>query len=197
MNSKLTFVNYFRSILGILLFTALFSLLIPIVSIIVVISLGKLTDWVLEKVSPLLARFILWILGINYRIKYHQTKLEDGTILTGNVHTPAIYIVNHASTLDILTILALAIQRAIRGKMGNAILPFFFLLGRLTGQIFIKRGDREKAIQTLQKLEVQKSPLYFNCTRRNTKTRNANWPFQKRCISHGTRFKLSNHTHLL
>ena len=45
MNNKLTYANYFRSILGILLFTALFSLLIPIVSIIVVISLGKLTDW--------------------------------------------------------------------------------------------------------------------------------------------------------
>ena len=98
MNNKLTYANYFRSILGILLFTVLFSLLIPIVSIIVVISLGKLTDWVLEKVAPLLARFILWILGINYRIKYQQTKLKDGTILTGNVHTPAIYIVNHAST---------------------------------------------------------------------------------------------------
>ena len=152
MNNKLTYTNYFRSILGILLFTALFSLLIPIVSIIVVISLGKLTDWVLEKVAPLLARFILWILGIKYRIKYQQTKLEDGTILTGNVHTPAIYIVNHASTLDILTILALAIQRVrFVAKWEMQYFPFFFLLGRLTGQIFIKRGDREKAIQTLQK----------------------------------------------
>ena len=170
MNNKLTYANYFRSILGILLFTALFSLLIPIVSIIVVISLGKLTDWVLDKVAPLLARFILWILGVKYRIKYQQTKLEDGTILTGNVHTPAIYIVNHASTLDILTILALAIQRVrFVAKWEMQYFPFFFLLGRLTGQIFIKRGDREKAIQTLQ----------------------------KRCISHGTRFKLPNRTHLL
>ena len=152
MNNKLTFVNYFRSILGILLFTTLFSLLIPIVSIIVVISLGNLTDWVLEKVAPLLARFILWILGINYRIKYHKTKLEDGTILTGSVHSPAIYIVNHASTLDILTILALAIKRVrFVAKWEMQYFPFFFLLGRLTGQIFIKRGDREKAIQTLQK----------------------------------------------
>src|SRR6056300_565018 len=111
MTENLTFIDYLRSILGILLFIGLFSLLIPIVSVLVVISLGKLTDWILEKVTPLLSRIVLRVLGITFLTEYHQTKLEDDSILTGNVHTPAIYIVNHASTLDILTILALGIKR--------------------------------------------------------------------------------------
>ena len=151
MTENLTFIDYLRSILGILLFIGLFSLLIPIVSVLVVISLGKLTDWILEKVAPFLSRIVLRVLGITFRTEYHQTKLEDDSILTGNVQTPAIYIVNHASTLDILTILALGIKRVrFVAKWEMQYFPFFFLLGRLTGQIFIKRGNREKAIQTLQ-----------------------------------------------
>tara|TARA_B100000575_G_scaffold294596_1_gene311931 strand:+ start:13145 stop:13915 length:771 start_codon:yes stop_codon:yes gene_type:complete len=152
MNNNLTYTNYFRSILGILLFITLFTLLIPFISILVIISLGKLTNWILEKVAPLLARFILWVLNIKYRIQYHQSKLEDSTFLTASINTPAIYIVNHASTLDILTILALGIQNVrFIAKWEMQYFPFFFMLGRLTGQIFIKRGNREKAVQTLQK----------------------------------------------
>jgi 1-acyl-sn-glycerol-3-phosphate acyltransferase len=174
MTENLTFIDYLRSILGILLFIGLFSLLIPIVSVLVVISLGKLTDWILEKVAPFLSRIVLQVLGITFRTEYHQTKLEDDSILTGNVQTPAIYIVNHASTLDILTILALGIKRVrFVAKWEMQYFPFFFLLGRLTGQIFIKRGNREKAIQTLQNnyaKDTSISPLHFNCTRRNKKT---------------------------
>ncbi len=151
MNENLTFFDYLRSILGILLFIGLFSLLIPIVSVLVVISLGTLTDWILEKVAPFLSRIVLRVLGITFLTEYHQTKLDDNSVFTGNVHTPAIYIVNHASTLDILTILALGIKRVrFVAKWEMQYFPFFFLLGRLTGQIFIKRGNREKAIQTLQ-----------------------------------------------
>lgn len=152
MSEKLTTLNYLRSVLGIVLFITLFSLLIPFVTVLVIVSLGKMTDWVLEKIAPSLARFVLRVLGITFRIDYQETTLDDGTAVTGTVQTPAIYIVNHASTLDILTILALGIRRVrFVAKWEMQYFPFFFLLGRLTGQIFIKRGNREKAIKTLQK----------------------------------------------
>ena len=89
MNENLTFFDYLRSILGILLFIGLFSLLIPIVSVLVVISLGTLTDWILEKVAPFLSRIVLRVLGITFLTEYHQTKLDDNSVFTGNVHTPA------------------------------------------------------------------------------------------------------------
>ena len=152
MSEKLTTLNYLRSVLGIVLFITLFSLLIPFVTVLVIVSLGKMTDWVLEKIAPSLARFVLRVLGITFRIDYQETTLDDGTAVTGTVQTPAIYIVNHASTLDILTILALGIRRVrFVAKWEMQYFPFFFLLGHLTGQIFIKRGNREKAIKTLQK----------------------------------------------
>ena len=81
MTENLTVIDYLRSILGIMLFIGLFSLLIPIVSVLVVISLGKLTDWILEKVAPLLSRIVLRVLGITFLTEYHQTKLEDDSPL--------------------------------------------------------------------------------------------------------------------
>jgi 1-acyl-sn-glycerol-3-phosphate acyltransferase len=64
----------------------------------------------------------------------------------------AMYIFNHASTLDILTILSLGMPRVrYVAKWELQYNPVFFLVGRSTGQIFIRRQRSQKAVHTLQK----------------------------------------------
>jgi len=139
----LRWYDYLRSLVGMLLFIIIFTLLIPIVSLLLIISFGRLSNWFIEEMAPPIARFILYVLGIRFTI----TSVDQGRL-----DYPAIYIVNHASTLDILTILALGIKRVrFVAKWELQYFPFFFFLGRLTGQIFIQRQNREKAVQTLQK----------------------------------------------
>ena len=139
---NLRWYDYLRSLIGIILFMTLFTLLIPILSVLLILSFGRLSNWFIEELAPPVARFILWVLGITFNIR---------SVNQGKLDHPAIYIVNHASTLDILTILALGIKKVrFVAKWELQYFPFFFLLGRLTGQIFIKRQNREKAIETLQ-----------------------------------------------
>ena len=121
--------------------------------------------------------------------------------MTGNVQTPAIYIVNHASTLDILTILALGHSTSsFCCKMGDAIFSVLFPIGRLTGQIFIKRGNREKAIQTLQKNyeKVQQHHRSILIAPEGTRKHVMPiGPFKKGAFQDGTRLKLPHSPHLL
>jgi 1-acyl-sn-glycerol-3-phosphate acyltransferase len=139
----LTAFEYFRSILSIFVF---FFLLIfiytPVVLLLLILSLGRLTNFIMEKMVPPLGKFVLWIAGIKFRVKKHTEEIPE----------TAIFIINHSSTLDILTILATGFPR-IRfvAKWEFQYNPIFFLLGRLTGQVFIKRQDSEKAVETLRK----------------------------------------------
>ena len=90
--------------------------------------------------------------GISFDIKLHADKIPS----------PAVFIINHSSTLDLLTLLALGLPK-IRfvAKWQFQYNPIFLLLGRLTGQIFIRRKDSEKAIAQLQKTyqRVQRQQL--------------------------------------
>ena len=85
---------------------------------------------------------VLFVLGIKFTVIDHREKETP----------PAIYIFNHSSTLDIPTFLALGLERfRVVAKWELQYLPFLLIIGRLTGQVFIKRQNSEKAIETLLK----------------------------------------------
>jgi 1-acyl-sn-glycerol-3-phosphate acyltransferase len=137
-----TLTEYLRSILSILLFFILLIVFTPIILILLILSFGKLTNFVVEKIAPAVAIPVLKVAGINFKVKKH----------TDPIPAPAVYIINHSSTLDILTILALGLPRVrFVAKWQLQYNPIFFILGRLTGQVFIRREKSDKAVETLKK----------------------------------------------
>lgn len=137
-----TLMDYVRSALSILLFFILLLLLTPVILLLLIVTFGKGSNFVVENIAPAIARPVLWVAGIRFRIKKNNVDAQ----------APAVYIINHASTLDILTILALGLPH-IRfvAKWQFQYNPIFLILGRLTGQVFIRREKSEKAVATLQK----------------------------------------------
>lgn len=134
--------EHLRSIAAVFIFFLLLLIATPVILFLLLISFGKASNFVVESIAPLIARPVLWILGISFEVKLH----------TDEITNPAIFIFNHSSTLDVLTILALGLPH-IRfvAKWEFQYNPIFLLLGRLTGQIFIKREKTDEAIATLQK----------------------------------------------
>ncbi len=89
-----------------------------------------------------MVRPVMWVSGISFDVKMHTDELTS----------PAVFIINHSSTVDVLTLLALGLPKVrFVAKWEFQYNPIFLILGRLTGQIFIKREKTEKAIQTLKK----------------------------------------------
>ncbi|MDR9364715.1 MAG: lysophospholipid acyltransferase family protein [Balneolaceae bacterium] len=139
---KFTTTEYVRSLLSILLFFLLLIFFTPIILLLLILSFGKMANFVLEKIAPAVAIPVLKVAGINFKIKKHVDPIP----------APAVYIINHSSTLDILTILALGLPRVrFVAKWELQYNPIFFILGRLTGQVFIRRKQSDKAVQTLKK----------------------------------------------
>lgn len=140
--SELTLWNIVRSLFGILVFFLVFLIATPLIVLLLLVSFGRLTNFLMEHVGPLMMKPVFAASGIRFNIQQHGKP----------VNRPAVYLVNHSSTVDLLTIIALGLPR-IRfvAKWELQYNPLFFIVGRLTGQVFIKRHDREKAISTLQK----------------------------------------------
>jgi len=137
-----TIVEYTRSILSILLFFILLICFTPFILLLLLFSFGRLTNFVIEQIAPAIAKPVLKVAGINFRVKKHVDPIPQ----------PAVYIINHSSTLDILTILALGLPRVrFVAKWQLQYNPVFFILGHLTGQVFIRREHSEKAVKTLKK----------------------------------------------
>ena len=131
-----------RSVLSIVVFFLLLILVTPVVLLILVLSFGRLTNFVVETIAPLLAKPVFFVLGIRFSIKEH----------TESIPVPAVFISNHGSTLDLFSILALGLPRVrFIAKWELQYNPLFFILGRLTGQVFIKRQNTQEAVATLQK----------------------------------------------
>ncbi|MEX0945090.1 MAG: lysophospholipid acyltransferase family protein [Balneolaceae bacterium] len=140
--NRYSFSEYLRSILSILVFFTLLLLLTPLILLMLIFSFGKLSSVVVEKIACPIARISLVVAGVTFRIKRYVNP----------VPSPAVYIINHGSTLDVLTLLALGLPNVrFVAKWQFQYNPLFFLLGRLTGQVFIRREQSEKAVNTLKK----------------------------------------------
>ncbi len=140
--TDLTLSNYVRSILSIIVFFLMLLLATPVILFLLLISLGRLSNFVVEKIAPLIVKPVFITSGIDFNIKIHSDE----------VTAPAVFIINHSSTIDVPAILALGLPKVrFVAKWEFQYNPIFFLLGRLTGQIFIKRHDSEKAVETLQR----------------------------------------------
>ena len=152
VKQRFTFIEYLRSSLAFVLFFVLTLLFTPIILVLLIVSFGKLTNFVIEKVGPAIALPVLKVAGIDFQIKKHVYPIP----------APAVYIINHSSTIDLLTILAIGLPKVrFVAKWQLQYNPVFFILGRLTGQVFIRREHSEKAVETLQKNveRIQKNNL--------------------------------------
>lgn len=134
--------QFIRTVLSVIVFFLLLLMVTPIVLLLLIVSFGRLTNFIIEKIAPLLAQPVFTILGIRFSIQKHIEPIP----------APAVFISNHSSTLDLFTILALGLPRArFIAKWELQYNPLFFILGRLTGQVFIKRQNTKEAVATLQK----------------------------------------------
>lgn len=142
MQTTLTFFEYVRSIITMIVFMLILLLVSILVTILVLLTFGKATNWIVKTFPKYMGKPIFFLLGIDY----HLNDLRKDT------SKPVIFIFNHCSTLDIPAVLMLALERfRIVIKWELQYIPFFFIIGRLTGQVFIKRSDKQHAIATLQK----------------------------------------------
>lgn len=141
MASLLTPIEYIRSALSILVFFVMFAISTPMIALLLILSFGKATNFIVENFGPFIAYPVLWTLGIKFNVIQHGEAVEP----------PVIYTINHSSTLDLVTMIALGLPH-IRfvAKWELQYNPLFFIVGHLTGQVFIQRKKSEKAIQKLQ-----------------------------------------------
>lgn len=107
-----------------------------------IFSAGSLKNMLIRDVGRFIGMSMLMLLGVRLNIHYGDYDLQR----------QAVYIINHSSTLDLFIIISLGLPR-IRyvAKSELQLNPFFFLLGRLTGQIFINRSNTATSVSKLQK----------------------------------------------
>lgn len=141
MASSLTPIEYIRSILALVVFFLMFAISTPLIAVLLILSFGKATNFIVENFGPFIAYPVLWTLGIDFNI------IQHGEPVKGSV----IYTINHSSTLDLVTMIALGLPH-IRfvAKWELQYNPLFFIVGHLTGQVFIQRKKSKKAIAKLQ-----------------------------------------------
>jgi 1-acyl-sn-glycerol-3-phosphate acyltransferase len=142
MATSLTPVEYIRSFLAIIVFFLMFGICTPIIALLLLLSFGNATNFIVENFGPIIAYPVLWTLGIKFNVIQHGEAVSP----------PVIYTINHSSTLDLVTMIALGLPH-IRfvAKWELQYNPLFFIVGRLTGQVFIQRQKSEKAVETLKK----------------------------------------------
>lgn len=137
-------IPYLRSLLAIPVFFGLLLLAFPFMLILVPLSGGRLISPIVKKVGSAIGHATLRTVGIKLNIKAQP----------GALNQPAVFIINHSSTLDMLIIIALGLPR-VRFVIKHEFQynPIFLLIGRLTGQVFIKRQRSKEAILKLKKTE--------------------------------------------
>lgn len=111
------------------------------VLVLVPLSLGTLQNFLVQHLGGFIGSTGLRLSGVRLRIDKREA-----------IPQQVIYIINHSSTLDMFIILSLRLPRTrFVAKYEFLYNPIFFILGRLTGQIFVKRQDTQHAVQALQK----------------------------------------------
>ncbi len=123
-------------------------LLLPVLvismAVIMLLSLGRLRVFGTRWVGYILGKTSLAVAGVKVREVYHEGKKPEG---------PAIFLINHSSTLDMFAILAMDLPRARHiAKKEIQYNPFFWMLAKLTGQIMIDRKDPRGAMEQLDQV---------------------------------------------
>lgn len=138
---ELTLSDRIRSVWAASVFLGLIVICTPVCILIVLLTFGSATDMVVTHIGSFMGRTTLKAAGISFRINHHNPDFAQ----------PSIYIINHKTTLDLILYLAIGLPRirfvAKRELQYN---PFFYVLGKITGQIFIDRAKTEKAVQRLR-----------------------------------------------
>ena len=102
----------------------------------------RLRDHLIRHLGGFVGAAVLATAGVKLVIRDLRNRSDE----------PTVYISNHSSTLDMFVILALRLKRTrFVAKHELQYNPFFFIIGRMTGQVFLQRQDREKALVALDK----------------------------------------------
>jgi 1-acyl-sn-glycerol-3-phosphate acyltransferase len=105
-----------------------------------VLTLGQAQNFIIHTFSRSIGHLVLFFAGVKV------------IFIGAPITRPAIYISNHSSTLDLFLILVLGLPKArYVAKYELLYNPLFAVMGTLTGQIFIKRQDAERAVATLNR----------------------------------------------
>ncbi|KAA3616225.1 MAG: 1-acyl-sn-glycerol-3-phosphate acyltransferase [Calditrichaeota bacterium] len=139
--TRSTFI-YLQAALQIIITFLLFAIFTLFVLLLTIVSFGLLKNKIIEHFGRLLGRLVLLLYRVPMQI-IQTDKLSN---------SPAIYISNHSSTLDMFIILGLGLKN-IRfvAKHELRYNPFFFLMGTATGQVFVKRNKSKETIDSMQK----------------------------------------------
>lgn len=131
-----------RSVFAVILTMFVMAVAASAVLVLMIGSLGRLHDFTIRYVGKFAGRTALWLAGVKLDVVFHEPRAT----------VPSVYVLNHASTLDMFVIIALGIDR-IRfvGKKELQYNPLFFIMGRFTGQIFIDRSDSKAAIGSIRR----------------------------------------------
>lgn len=131
-----------RSIASMAVFILSLALITLIGVPVLILSGFRLRDQLIRHLGGFVGSAVLATAGVKLLIRDHRRRAGE----------PTVYISNHSSTLDMFVILALRLRKTrFVAKYELQYNPFFFIIGRMTGQVFLQRHDREKALGALDK----------------------------------------------
>lgn len=120
----------------------MFTIAVPLALILILFSFGALQSYVIQHFGRIIGQSVFTMAGIKMNI--HQ----GGNAVDHSV----IYTINHSSTLDLLVIIGLGLPRVrFVAKYELLYNPVFFILGNITGQVFINRKKSDKAVASIKK----------------------------------------------
>ncbi len=140
MNRKPGILLIFRMIIVLMLLIVLLPFLSIMTVLLVLISFGKLRNFLVRWVGFILGRTVLALAGVRLNIRYHGKKPDQ----------PAVFLFNHSSTLDMFIVISLVqVPTRFIAKREFHYNPFFWLLNKFLGNIMI---DREKSRASVKKM---------------------------------------------
>ena len=135
---------YLRAFVNIVLSMLTLIVLAAVARAGTILTFGQLQNFLFEKIYAPAAHLVLRVNGVRLAIEHFELPEQ-----------PVVFIINHSSTLDMFVIAALGLPNTrYVAKYEFLYNPIFFILGKATGQIFVKRQERDKAVTTLQKAYV-------------------------------------------
>lgn len=164
MSSDIGIFQKIRLVITLIYLIILLPLLVAGMAILMIVSLGRLQDFLIRWVGHIFGRSTMAVAGVRMDIRYHGTKPEE----------PAVFLMNHCSTLDLFIITSLHLPRVrFIAKKELQYNPFFWAIAKMTGQIMIDRKDTRKALQQLNEAykHIRKNRLSIMFAPEGTRSR--------------------------